>query len=153
MSYLFDTLSETLEKDRLHTITRELKNAVYPWNVEQMHNGWPQAGYDHKTTDVKVRRIDSDDVKEVQFEIGTDEIKGKRLYSHSASFHVSLDLGRKLAKVLDPEPDAELIAALDGLLAWYSALPEPGLCPDSLTLSARLLEARAAIAKTKGERA
>ena len=109
-SYLFDTLSETVEKDRLHTITRELKNAVYPWNVEQMHNGWPQAGYDHKTTDVKVRRIDSDDVKEVQFEVGTDELKGKRLYSHSASFHVSLDLGRKLAAVLAPDVFAALEA-------------------------------------------
>jgi selenocysteine lyase/cysteine desulfurase len=44
----------------------------------------------------------------------------------------------------------ELLAALKALLEWYAGLPEPGLVPHSMELSARLREARTAIAKVEG---
>lgn len=44
----------------------------------------------------------------------------------------------------------ELLEALEGVLAWYAALPNPGDVPDSVTLGARLREARAAIARARG---
>lgn len=124
MSYLFKTLSKTTEVDRLKTVTQELADSTYPWHVEQAHDGWPASGYDHKTVDVKVRRIDADDLKEVQFEVGTDEIKGKRVYSKSASFHVSLALAKKLARVLAPEVFEALEAYHTAVNSGFNADPE-----------------------------
>jgi len=141
MSYLLKTLSKTTGTDDLKTVTLELEDATYPWHVEQSHDGWPASGYDHKTVSVKVRRIDADDRKEVQFEIGTDEIKGKRVYSHSGSFSVSLELGKKLAAVLAPD----VFAALE---AYHTAVND-GIDSDPAIWA----KAERLYAKAKGERA
>ncbi|HEY2848326.1 MAG TPA: hypothetical protein VGI97_00485 [Gemmatimonadaceae bacterium] len=41
--------------------------------------------------------------------------------------------------------NAELRAALQGVLGWYASLIEPGSVPESADLHARLREARAAL--------
>jgi len=45
----------------------------------------------------------------------------------------------------------ELIVVLTGILEWYKQLPEPGLVPDSLRLSARLHEATNALRHAEGK--
>lgn len=141
MSYLLKTLSKTTGTDDLKTVTAELADPTYPWHVEQSHDGWPASGFDHKTVDIKVRRIDADDRKEVQFEIGIDDLKGKRVYSHSASFSVSLELAEKLSAVLAPD----VLAALE---AYHTAVNSGFTADPELWAKAERL-----YAKAKGERA
>ena len=127
MSILNAVLSKTTEPERLNTTTSELADANYPWHVEQRHDGWPQAGYEWKSVDVKVRHITGEfgAKAEVQFEIGTDELKGKRLFGHSSSFHVSLALAKKLARVLAPEVFEALEAYHAAVDGGIESDPEP----------------------------
>lgn len=89
--------------------------------------------------------------------VGTSPRGKRRVVARAASTHDNRERDANAARLVscwnaceslaDPSCVPELVEALRGILDWYFAVPEPGSVPDGLALTARLREARAAIAK------
>lgn len=81
--------------------TEIVKDDIYPFHIQQSTNGWANAGFQRRLTDIKVRFAEQHDPPQVQFEIAIHEYKASgREYQHSGSF------------TLTPEEAAQLVVVL-----------------------------------------
>jgi hypothetical protein len=73
------------------------KDDIYPFKIEQFHDGWAGSGFDHEYINLKIRKVSDG---KLQIEISIDEVKGKRVYTKVGSVELPVELVEKLKAIL-----------------------------------------------------